>query len=75
MLSQCSKCGLSKSTGAMGSVLPQCQCDWKMPTPRRTWVGLTDDEIYKIAFALEGEHWRKIADAIEAKLKDKNCVG
>jgi len=40
--------------------------------PQRPWVGLTDDEIYKIAFALEGEHWRKIADAIEAKLKEKN---
>jgi len=40
--------------------------------PQRTWVGLTDDEVYKIAFALEGEHWRKIADAIEAKLKEKN---
>jgi len=39
---------------------------------KRTWVGLTDDEVYKIAFALEGEHWRKIADAIEAKLKEKN---
>jgi hypothetical protein len=41
--------------------------DYKKP-----WVGLTDDEVYKIAFALEGEHWRKIADAIEAKLKEKN---
>ena len=40
--------------------------------PQRTWVGLTDDEIYKIAFTLEGEHWKKIADAIEAKLKEKN---
>jgi hypothetical protein len=39
---------------------------------QRPWVGLTDDEVYKIAFALEGEHWRKIADAIEAKLKEKN---
>jgi hypothetical protein len=39
---------------------------------QRTWVGLTDDEVYKIAFALEGEHWKKIADAIEAKLKEKN---
>jgi hypothetical protein len=36
------------------------------------WVGLTDDEVYKIAFALEGEHWKKVADAIEAKLKEKN---
>lgn len=40
--------------------------------PKREWVGLTDDEVYKIAFALEGEHWKKIADAIEAKLKEKN---
>ena len=32
MLSQCPKCSLSKSTGPMGSVLPQCQCDWKLPT-------------------------------------------
>ena len=39
---------------------------------KKEWVGLTDDEIYKIAFTLEGEHWKKIADAIEAKLKQKN---
>jgi hypothetical protein len=39
---------------------------------KREWVGLTDDEVYKIAFALEGEHWKKIAEAIEAKLKEKN---
>ena len=38
----------------------------------RPWKGLTDDEVYRIAFELEGEHWRKIADAIEAKLKEKN---
>ena len=44
----------------------------EMLQQQRTWVGLTDDEIYKIAFTLEGEHWKKIADAIEAKLKDKN---
>ena len=39
---------------------------------KRLWVGLTDDEVYKIAFALEGEHWRKIADAIADKLREKN---
>ena len=39
---------------------------------KKEWVGLTDDEIYKIAFTLEGEHWKKIADAIEAKLRSKN---
>jgi hypothetical protein len=43
--------------------------EWRV---KREWVGLTDDEVYKIAFALEGEHWKKIADAIEAKLKEKN---
>jgi hypothetical protein len=37
----------------------------------RKWVGLTDDEIYKITFVLEGEHWKKIR-AIEARLKEKN---
>jgi len=41
--------------------------------PKSEWVGLTDDEVYKIAFALEGEHWRKIADAIADKLKEKNA--
>ena len=40
--------------------------------PQRPWVGLTDDEVYKIAFTLEGEHWKKIANAIESKLKEKN---
>ena len=40
--------------------------------PQSPWVALTEDEVYKIAFALEGEHWRKIANAIEAKLKEKN---
>ena len=44
----------------------------KYQASQKTWVGLTDDEVYKIAFALEGEHWRKITDAIEAKLKEKN---
>lgn len=52
--------------------------------PQRTWTELTDDEVYRIAFELEGEqvyriafefeggHWRKIVDAIEAKIKEKN---
>jgi hypothetical protein len=44
---------------------------WPLDVERK-WVGLTDDEVYKIAFSLEGENWRKIADAIEAKLKDRN---
>ena len=40
--------------------------------PKREWVGLTEHEVYRIAFTLEGEHWKKISDAIEAKLKEKN---
>jgi hypothetical protein len=39
---------------------------------KKEWVSLTEDEIYKIAFTLESEHWKKIADAIESKLKEKN---
>ena len=39
---------------------------------QREWVGMTEDEVYRIAVTLEGEHWKKIADAIEAKLKEKN---
>ena len=65
MINQCSDCGgFCKRSG--------CERENVKPTPKRTWVGLTDDEIYKIAFTLEGEHWKKIADAIEAKLKEKN---
>jgi hypothetical protein len=39
---------------------------------KREWVGLMADEVYKIAFAHEGENWKRVADAIEAKLKEKN---
>jgi hypothetical protein len=49
-----------------------CDVHYWQEKAQRTWVGLTDDEVYKIAFDLEGEHWRKIAYAIEAKLKEKN---
>jgi len=85
MLSQCSKCGLSKSTGPMGSVLPQCQCDWKTPNSQRTWAGLTDEEVYEIYDSVQkevNEHWERggttmmfpptLYKAIEAKLKEKN---
>jgi len=77
MLSQCPQCGLSKSSGAMGSVLPQCRCDWKMPT-QRTWVGLTNNELQPIADEyriLFGSWVEDFARAIEAKLKEKNCAG
>lgn len=49
--------------------------EWlKANTPTKEWVGLTEDEIYKIAVQLEGEHWKKISNAIEAKLKEKNAL-
>ena len=82
MLSQCSKCGLSKSTGPMGSVLPQCQCDWKMPNSQRTWVGLTDEEREEIWNTIgnsdahgdvDGWSGRDVMRAIEAKLKERNA--
>ena len=74
MLSQCSKCGLSKSTGPMGSVLPQCQCDWKMPNSQRTWVGLTDEEYTHITDTVfhTGQGLVAYYKAIEAKLKERN---
>ena len=62
----------------------QHEADLYVTPPQRTWVCLTDDEVYRIAFELEGEqvyriafefeggHWRKIVDAIEAKVKEKN---
>jgi len=68
-------------TGVHHSVLPGCMCQCSSQTspvsiytelPKREWVGLTEDEVYRIAVTLEGEHWKKIADAIEAKLKEKN---
>ena len=37
-------------------------------TPRRPWVGLTEDE----AFACKGRDYFETYKAIEAKLKDKN---
>ena len=52
---------------------PRIEEDDDIQVYKKPWVGLTDDEVYKIAFALEGEHWKKVADAIEAKLKEKNA--
>ena len=38
----------------------------------KPWVGLTDEEIYEAVKDKEGNSWRVIVDAIEAKLKEKN---
>jgi hypothetical protein len=47
---------------------------------QRTWVGLTDEHIIKIRKVLRGrgqqfDSVNDLARAIEAKLKEKNCVG
>ena len=55
----------------MGSVLPQCQCDWKMPTPQHTWVGLTDEELEKY-HDLRWWSARELAREVENKLKERN---
>ena len=42
-------------------------------TPQqRTWVGLTDDEIYQVMQDRTWMHTEGLCRAIEAKLKDKN---
>ena len=73
MIYQCQKCGLSKSDGAIGSVLPQCKCDWAAPQ-RREWVGLTDGDEAAIYRQADEENWHEqpLLEAIEAKLREKN---
>ena len=39
--------------------------------PKRPWVGLTEDEMSEIA-AQGHQRWKEHAQAIEAKLKEKN---
>jgi hypothetical protein len=54
-------------------------------TPQRTWVGLTDEEVYEIYGSVQeevNEHWERggttmmfpttLYKAIEAKLKERN---
>jgi hypothetical protein len=43
-------------------------------TPQqRTWVGLTDDEMYKVWLSVDEENDRMaFGKAVEAKLKEKN---
>jgi succinate dehydrogenase flavin-adding protein (antitoxin of CptAB toxin-antitoxin module) len=49
--------------------------DWHTTPPQRTWVGLTDKEIwewFRDNTALTNESGIRIVRAIEAKLKEKN---
>lgn len=56
----------------MGSVLPQCQCDWRIPTPQRTWVGLDYHDKKKFSSWLDHKSDDEVFTAIEAKLKELN---
>ena len=77
MIYNCAKCGLSKSDGAMGSVLPQCKCDWNLTSPKKEWVTLTDEEIleeYRQSYGDDGDLTDVyFARVIEFRLKEKNA--
>jgi hypothetical protein len=53
-----------------------CECEGWEP-PKREWVGLTDDEIAQLMFKCDvivtGPTQFDFAQAIEAKLKEKNA--
>jgi hypothetical protein len=40
--------------------------------PQRTWVGLTEDEVFEISNKMPYADRFDFAEAIEAKLKEKN---
>jgi hypothetical protein len=40
--------------------------------PKRTWVGLTDDEIWEVYKKYDSMQYVAFSKAIEAKLKEKN---
>ena len=51
------------------------KCQYERYSPQRTWVGLTDEEIWQIATdsTIGGDlHADKFAKAIESKLKELN---
>jgi hypothetical protein len=49
----------------------QCHnCGQTYTTPQRTWTGLTDEERSQLVTLHHG--WNEYAQAIEAKLKEKN---
>jgi len=71
MINQCSSCGgFCKKSG--------CERENVKPTPQRTWVGLTQDELNMIGDSMRTWNSWTITDvyfAIESKLKDKNTRG
>jgi hypothetical protein len=65
MINQCSSCGgFCKKSG--------CEHENVKPTPQRTWVGLTDDEMLMIyGQKHEGKKY-SLGRMVQAKLKEKN---
>jgi len=66
---QCNNCGVRKEFGEAWS----CKCQ---PESKKEWVSLTDEEIKEIVgpwgeTPIKG-YTRKLFDAIETKLKEKN---
>ena len=65
-----------EGNGMMMTTFEEVAKEWEEPViplySKRTWVGLTDEEIYEAVKDKEGSSWRVIVDAIEAKLKEKN---
>ena len=71
-MNTCPNCG--KMAGIHGSILQGCMCQYSMQAPpQRTWVGLTDEEKADL-FEGTAPYYNETdyADAIEAKLKEKN---
>ena len=83
-MNTCPNCG--KVVGLHSSILQGCMCQYSVQAPpQRTWVGLTDEEVYEIYGSVQeevNEHWERggttmmfpttLYKAIEAKLKEKN---
>jgi len=78
MMYQCGRCGLTRASGQEIGVIQKCKCPWEFvppASPQRTWVGLTDEErketlqSVNTGFVVDAS---VVAQAIEAKLKEKN---
>jgi hypothetical protein len=65
---QCWKCGERWALGTAST----CKCPDE--TPKRKWVGLTDEEkkSFWTADQMTQEEWDALFNAIEAKLKERN---
>jgi len=69
-MNTCPNCG--KVSGFHSSILQGCMCQYSAP-PQRTWVGLTDEEMYlNCPNWLSQEQCKAWIQQIEAKLKEKN---